>query len=243
MKSLLLSVLWLSAAALSTAAADTLRGREVFIAECTRCHSLDPEELGKRGPHLAGLFARRYGAVEGFPYRMVWTEADPVWTEGQLDAYLEIHRLPEPEARAEVIEFLVAATDGARPADAARGEGLYNTECSYCHALTEEGARTVQRLNGDVEEITRALEPPELEADEPARPTPPFKTFRRRGPHLAQLLERSPGAVPDFPYRFVYRIPGPRWTEADLDSYIAFHARMESFDRADLIAFLKRATP
>jgi hypothetical protein len=49
--------------------------------------------------------------------------------------------------------------------------------------------------------------------------------------------------VPDFPYRFVYRIPGPRWTEADLDSYIAFHARMESFDRADLIAFLKRATP
>lgn len=243
MRSLLLSVLWLTAAALSTAAAETLRGREEFIAECARCHSLDPEEPGKRGPHLAGLFARRYGAVEGFPYRMVWTDADPLWTEAQLDAYLEIHRLPEPEARADVIAFLVAATAGARSVDAARGEGLYNTQCSYCHALTEQGAITVQRLDGDVEEITRALQPPELEAGEPTRPTPPFETFRRRGPHLAQLLDRSPGAVPDFPYRFVYEIPGPTWTEADLDSYIAFHARMESFDRADLIAFLKGATP
>lgn len=243
MRSLLLSVLWLSAAALSTAAADTLLGREVFIAECARCHSLDPEEPGKRGPHLAGLFARRYGAVEGFPYRMVWTEADPLWTEAQLDAYLEIHRLPEAEARAQVIAFLVAATAGARPVDAARGEGLYNTQCSYCHALTEEGASTVHRSDGDVEEITRALEPPKMEAGEPTRPTPPFETFRRRGPHLAELLDRSPGAVPDFPYRFVYEVPGLTWTEEDLDSYIAFHARLESFDRADLIAFLKGATP
>lgn len=243
MKSLFLAVILLTTVTVSPVGADALEGREVFIAQCARCHSLDPEELGKRGPHLADLFARRYGAVKGFPYRMVWTAADPLWTETQLDAYLEIHRLSEPEARAAVIAFLVSATADPPPVDAARGEALFNTGCSYCHALTEEGASSVRRVDGRVEEITRALEPPKLEADEPTRPTPPFETFRRRGPHLAELLNRSPGAVPDFPYRFVYEIPGPTWTEADLDSYIAFHARLESFDRADLIAFLKRATP
>ena len=86
MRSLLLSVMLLATVAWSTSTADTLRGREVFIANCTSCHSLNPEETGKRGPHLAGLFERRYGAVEGFPYRMVWTEADPHWTSVQLDA-------------------------------------------------------------------------------------------------------------------------------------------------------------
>ena len=211
---------------------------------CARCHSLDPEELGKRGPHLAGLFARRYGAVEGFPYRMVWTEADPLWTEAQLDAYLEIHRLPEPEARAEVIAFLVTATAIPARVDAARGEALYNTQCSYCHALTEEGASTVRRLDGDVEEITRALEPPQLEADEPTRPTPPFETVPAPGtaPGRASRPVR-PARCRIFPTASSMKIPGPTWTEADLDSYIAFHARLESFDRADLIAFLKGATP
>ncbi len=243
MRSLLLAVTVLTAIAVSPVGADAIRGREVFLSECARCHSLDPAELGKRGPHLAGLLARRYGAVEGFPYRMVWTDADPLWTEPQLDAYLEIHRLPEADARAAVIAFLVTATAAPARADAGRGERLYNTECSYCHALTEEGASTARRVDGDVEEITRALKPPELEAGEPTRPTPPFETFRRRGPHLAQLLDRSPGAVPNFPYRFVYQVPGLTWTEEDLDSYIAFHARLESFDRADLIAFLKGATP
>jgi len=243
MRSLLLSIILLGTVALSAAGADALQGREVFIANCAHCHSLNPEEVGKRGPHLAGLFARRYGAVEGFPYRMVWTEADPHWTEAQLDAYLEIHRLPEAAARAEVIAFLVPATAGAPPVDPGRGEALYNTECSYCHALTLEGARAVRKVDGGYEDITRVLEPPELESGEPTQPTPPFEESRRRGPHFAGLFGRAPGAVSDFPYRFVYDTPGPIWTEADLDSYIAFHARLESVDRADLIAFLKSATP
>lgn len=242
MKSLLLTVLLLATVALPTAGADTLRGREIFIANCTSCHSLDPEETGKRGPHLAGLFERRYGAVQGFPYRMVWTEADPHWTEAQLNAYLEIHRLPEPDAREEVIEFLVLATAGTLLVDPARGEALYNTGCLYCHALTQEGAFTERKADGRYEEIIRALETQPLEPSEPTRPQLAFGDSVRRGPHLAGLLERAPGAVSGFPYRFVYEVPGSTWTEADLDSYIAFHARLETFDRADLIAFLRSAT-
>lgn len=243
MRRLVLSVVIVATAGLSAAGADGLRGREVFIANCAGCHSLDPEEAGKRGPHLAGLFERRYGAVEGFPYRMVWTEAEPHWTAADLDAYLEIHRLPEPQARAEVIEFLVLATTGARLVDPARGEALYNVECSYCHALTRQGAPTERRADSRYEEISRALKGQPLAASEPTSPEPAFEEPIRRGPHLAGLLGRAPGAVANFPYRFVYKVSGSTWTEADLESFIAFHARLDTFDRADLIAFLKRVTP
>lgn len=243
MRLLLLVVMLLIPVALSSPRAEALRGREIFLANCTSCHSLDPDEIGKRGPHLAGLFERRYGAVEGFPYRMVWTEADPHWTEAHLDAYLEIHRLPEPVSRSEVIAFLALATASAPLADPARGEALYNTQCSYCHALTLEGARTMRRVDGRTEEILRAVTPPPREPREPTRSGPEILESLRRGPHFAGLFDRPPGGVAGFPYRFVYEISGTTWTEADLDSYIALHARLESLDRADLIAFLKSATP
>jgi cytochrome c2 len=230
----LLVAIWIS-----PAAADSLRGREIFMTYCQDCHGLTPEESDKRGPHLAGLLDRRYGAVEGFPYRMVWTEADPRWTEAQLDAYLEIHRLPEPDARADVIDFLVLATAGGRVVDPARGEALYNTQCSYCHALTKETARAETRANGEAEEISRALQRQPFEPHEPTPRQGGTVEGLRRGPHLAGLLARAPGAVSGFPYRFVYEISGPTWTEADLDSYIGFHARLGAFDRADLVAFLK----
>ena len=77
MRTLLIAVLLLIPVALSSPRAEAPQGREIFLANCASCHSLDPDEIGKRGPHLAGLFERRYGAVEGFPYRMVWTDADP----------------------------------------------------------------------------------------------------------------------------------------------------------------------
>ena len=94
----------------SVTAADSDGGAALFEDRCARCHSLDPAESDKRGPHLSGLFQRRYGAVEGFPYRMVWTAADPHWTREHLDDYLEIHRLPEPAERSEVIDYLEQAT-------------------------------------------------------------------------------------------------------------------------------------
>lgn len=99
-----------AAPALSAAAGDAAEGREVFAEKCAKCHSLDPAEQGLRGPHLAGLFDRRYGAVEGFPYRMVWTAASPHWTRRHLDDYLDIHHLPDPARRADVIEYLAEAT-------------------------------------------------------------------------------------------------------------------------------------
>ncbi len=99
-----------AAPALPAAAGDPAEGRKAFEEKCAMCHSLDPAEQNLRGPHLAGLFERRYGAVEGFPYRMVWTAASPRWTRRHLDDYLDIHHLPDPAARADVIEYLAEAT-------------------------------------------------------------------------------------------------------------------------------------
>jgi cytochrome c2 len=246
MKSLLsagvLLALIATAFAASTALGDSLQGRGVFRDYCATCHSLDPKVAGKRGPHLADLFKRRYGALQGFPYRMVWTEADPLWTSAHLDAYLEIHRLPEPGHRKQVIEFLEIATTGALVIDAAKGETLYNTKCSYCHDLARGTAPTGRNGEDPYEDIKRALESSSPGPREPTFPRLVDKGAVRRGPPLDRLFGRAPGAVSGFPYRFVFEIEGSVWTEADLESYIEFHARLEKFDRADLVAFLKHAT-
>lgn len=92
------------------AAADAERGKTLFESDCANCHALKKAEPAKRGPHLEGLFDRRYGSVEGFEYRMVWTEADPTWTPEYLDNYLNIHGRFEKGGRADLIEYLKQAT-------------------------------------------------------------------------------------------------------------------------------------
>lgn len=111
MRSLLAALFLLATAPLAGAAesawgAEPERGREIFQARCARCHAISAQEPGKRGPYLAGLFHRAPGAVPGFPYRMVFTMQNPIWTDGALDQYLEIHLLPEQADRLDVIAFL-----------------------------------------------------------------------------------------------------------------------------------------
>ena len=85
-------------------------GRGLFENDCAACHTLKADEPAKRGPHLEGLFSRRYGAVEGFPYRMVWKKADPVWTVESLDDYLVIHGRYDDAERGILIRYLREAT-------------------------------------------------------------------------------------------------------------------------------------
>lgn len=96
--------------ATSAFAADDSRGSTIFQERCARCHTISASEPAKRGPYLAGLFQRAPGSVKDFPYRMVFTEAKPVWTEARLDKYLLIHLLPEANDRSDVIAFLKKAT-------------------------------------------------------------------------------------------------------------------------------------
>lgn len=97
-------------AAMPAGAGDAGRGNLVFQDRCARCHAISPEEPGKRGPYLAGLFRRAPGAVKDFPYRMVFKDAGPIWTEPSLDSYLVIHLLPDEAERSDVIAFLKQVT-------------------------------------------------------------------------------------------------------------------------------------
>jgi cytochrome c2 len=98
---------WLGA---PDATADPAQGKALFESDCAACHTLRKAEAQKRGPHLENLFNRRYAAVEGFEYRMVWKEADPVWTPAHLNNYLNIHGRFDTAGRSDLIEYLERAT-------------------------------------------------------------------------------------------------------------------------------------
>lgn len=106
-------VLWLLGA--PEALADPARGKALFESDCANCHTLRESEPAKRGPYLENLFNRKYGSVEGFEYRMVWTEADPTWTPKALNNYLNIHGRFDSGGRADLIEYLQQATKPPSP--------------------------------------------------------------------------------------------------------------------------------
>ncbi len=105
----------LTVGARDAVAADAANGKALFESDCAHCHTLHKNEPAKRGPHLEDLFNRRYGTVEGFEYRMVWTEADPTWTPAALNNYLNIHGRFDVGGREDLIEYLKQATKPTTP--------------------------------------------------------------------------------------------------------------------------------
>jgi nitrite reductase (NO-forming) len=100
-------------------------GRLVFR-KCQACHSLDP---GKNwiGPSLAGVVGRHSGSAAGFNYSQALKQADLVWDEENLDAYLAApqklipkNRMPFPGLnsatdRQDLIAFLKSVATQAPP--------------------------------------------------------------------------------------------------------------------------------
>ncbi len=72
------------ATAASVFAAD--RGADAFARRCSGCHALDAD---KEGPRLRGVFGRKAGTVEGFPYSDELRKSDLVWDEATLERWLE----------------------------------------------------------------------------------------------------------------------------------------------------------
>ena len=67
--------------------ADLTNGERRFRL-CSSCHTVDAAGRHMVGPNLHGLFSRRVGGAEGFPYSNALQEADFVWTPDELDAWL-----------------------------------------------------------------------------------------------------------------------------------------------------------
>jgi cytochrome c len=97
---------------------DGSRGAEVWRA-CAICHSLTPGSEDRAGPSLHGVFGRAIASLTDFDYSPALEEMDIVWTpetvaelfEHGPEAYtpgsrMPEQRLPNPEDRAALVEFL-----------------------------------------------------------------------------------------------------------------------------------------
>ena len=93
---LAMSALLIAATAMITpvpeaTAGDPEAGQKVFR-KCATCHEVKAPK-NKVGPHLGGIFGRPAGAVEDFKYSDGMKNADIVWDEETIGAYVK-----EPKA-------------------------------------------------------------------------------------------------------------------------------------------------
>jgi cytochrome c2 len=64
------------------------QGRKRFTA-CAVCHTVKEGEPARIGPNLFGIVGKPAGAADGFAYSKAMSEAGIVWTEDNLNAFLE----------------------------------------------------------------------------------------------------------------------------------------------------------
>jgi cytochrome c len=121
-----LASLALLTATTAFAAGDAQRGARIF-SSCAACHTLEPERH-LTGPSLHGVWGRK--AADQATYRRysdALKRSGLAWSEKALDAWLrnpdklvpgntmQFPGLPDEQARADVIAFLKAASEGKAP--------------------------------------------------------------------------------------------------------------------------------
>ncbi len=126
---ILVALVGVSGPAAAEEIGDARRGEEVFLSQCSGCHQIGIGAVNKIGPQLNGIFGRRAGVVEGFPYSkgMHRMSGDGLtWTLETLDPYLENPRalvsgtrmtypgLKDHEARWALLAFLREWSDKPR---------------------------------------------------------------------------------------------------------------------------------
>lgn len=113
----------LALAPLPILAADREAGRQLFARDCVACHSI---ACDRSGPRLGGLLGRPAGSVAEYgAYSDAIENADVVWTEETLDAFLAdpaglipnngmivVGAVEDAEERANLIAFLKAPDEG-----------------------------------------------------------------------------------------------------------------------------------
>ncbi len=100
-------------------------GERQFRRKCSICHSLTVDGGRRAGPTLFGLFGRRAGTVDGYPYSQTISDLDIVWSESTIDKLFDLgpdhyvpgskmpmQRIASPQDRNDLIEFLKDNTKG-----------------------------------------------------------------------------------------------------------------------------------
>ena len=89
----------------------------VMFRKCAACHALGTDEPARSGPHLAGLFGRRAGSVDGYRYSSALRRSTLVWSDETLralftegpDIYLPGTKMPVQKIRdPERLDALIA---------------------------------------------------------------------------------------------------------------------------------------
>ena len=70
----------------STAAASALRGKEIYDARCSACHSVDANRVG---PMHVGVMGRKAGGVKSYRYSDALNKSKVVWTRENLLSWLK----------------------------------------------------------------------------------------------------------------------------------------------------------
>jgi cytochrome c len=92
-------------------------GATLFKQQCATCHTTNASEQARQGPSLFGIAGRPAGKVDGFRYSAGFAQADFVWDDARLDAWLAnpqaivpgavmAYRQPKTETRAAIIAYL-----------------------------------------------------------------------------------------------------------------------------------------
>jgi cytochrome c len=92
-------------------------GTTLFKQQCATCHTINPADAARQGPSLFGIVGRPAGKADGFRYSVGFAEANFVWDDARLDAYLTnpqamvpgsimAYRQPKAETRAAIIAYL-----------------------------------------------------------------------------------------------------------------------------------------
>jgi cytochrome c len=98
-------------------------GAQQFARKCSVCHSLAPLSKRRAGPTLYGVFGRKVGKVENYPYSPELLAQDLVWNEDTIDrlfregpdivtpgSKMPVQRIKRQEDRDDLIRYLKRAT-------------------------------------------------------------------------------------------------------------------------------------
>jgi cytochrome c len=92
-------------------------GTTLFKQQCATCHTTSLSDPVRQGPSLFKIVGRPAGKADGFRYSAGFTDANFVWDDTRLDAYLAnpqaivpgsimAYRQPKAETRAAIIAYL-----------------------------------------------------------------------------------------------------------------------------------------
>ncbi len=89
----------------------------LFANHCGICHTIERDGPPRQGPNLAGVFLRKAGTLPGFRYSPGFAQAEFVWDDEHLDAWLADpqklipgaamkYRQADPAIRSKIIAWL-----------------------------------------------------------------------------------------------------------------------------------------